>query len=194
MSVRKGAPYADRLEDDGRVLIYEGHDEPRTAGTPDPKALDQPEYTRHGRLNQNGQFARAARLHRDKGDEPELVHVYEKIKPGIWTFNGVFQLVDAWQEQAEQRQVFKFKLELVDDPDAQLRDVPQDLEHNRVIPSEVKVAVWKRDAGRCITCGSEDNLHFDHVVPYSKGGSSLVAENIQLLCARHNLSKSDRIE
>jgi 5-methylcytosine-specific restriction endonuclease McrA len=90
--------------------------------------------------------------------------------------------------------VFKFKLELVDDPDAQLRDVPQDLEHNRVIPSEVKVAVWKRDAGRCVRCGSEDNLHFDHVLPYSKGGSSLVAENVQLLCARHNLSKSDRIE
>jgi hypothetical protein len=95
MSVRKGAPYADRLEDDGRVLIYEGHDEPRTADTPDPKSLDQPEYTRHGRLNQNGQFARAARLHRDKGEEPELVHVYEKIKPGIWTFNGVFRLMDA---------------------------------------------------------------------------------------------------
>jgi 5-methylcytosine-specific restriction endonuclease McrA len=90
--------------------------------------------------------------------------------------------------------VFKFKLELVDDPDAQLRDVPQDLEHNRVIPPEVKVAVWKRDAGRCVTYGSEDNLHFDHVLPYSKGGSSLVAENVQLLCARHNRSKSDRIE
>jgi hypothetical protein len=60
MSLRKGAPYADRLEDDGRVLIYEGHDEPRSADAADPKAVDQPEYTAHGRLNQNGQFARAA--------------------------------------------------------------------------------------------------------------------------------------
>ena len=90
--------------------------------------------------------------------------------------------------------MFKFKLELVDDPDAELRDVPQDLEHNRVIPSEVKLAVWKRDDGRCVTCGSRDNLHFDHVLPYSKGGSSLLAENVQLLCARHNLSKSDSIQ
>ena len=194
MSVRKGAPYADRLEDAGRVLIYEGHDEPRTTDTPDPKAVDQPEYTPNGALNQNGQFARAARLHRDKGEEPELVHVYEKIKPNIWTFNGVFRLVDAWQEDSGQRRVFKFKLELVDDPDAELRDLPQDLEHNRVIPSEVKLAVWKRDDGRCVTCGSTDNLHFDHVLPYSKGGSSLLAENVQLLCARHNLSKSDRIQ
>ena len=59
---------------------------------------------------------------------------------------------------------------------------------------DVKRAVWKRDAGRCVECGSEDNLHFDHVLPYSKGGSSLVAENVQLLCARHNLAKSDRIQ
>jgi hypothetical protein len=194
MSLRKGAPYADRLEEDGRVLIYEGHDEPRSADTPDPKTLDQPEYTRHGGLNPNGKFARAARLHRDKGEEPELVRVYEKIRPNIWTFNGVFRLVDAWQERAGPRQVFKFKLELVDDPDAQAPGAPQDLEHNRVIPSEVKLAVWKRDEGRCVICSSDDNLHFDHVVPYSRGGSSLVVENVQLLCARHNLAKSDRIE
>jgi 5-methylcytosine-specific restriction endonuclease McrA len=57
----------------------------------------------------------------------------------------------------------------------------------------VKLAVWKRDGGRCIQCGSSDNLHFDHVIPYSLGGSSLRAENIQLLCARHNLQKHDAI-
>ena len=63
-----------------------------------------------------------------------------------------------------------------------------------MIPSEVKLAVWKRDQGQCVRCGSKDNLHFDHVLPFSRGGSSLVAENVQLLCARHNLAKSDRIE
>jgi 5-methylcytosine-specific restriction endonuclease McrA len=68
------------------------------------------------------------------------------------------------------------------------------LEQNRVIPTAVKRAVWKRDRRRCVTCGSTDNLHFDDVIPYSLGGSSLVAENIQLLCARHNLAKHDRIE
>jgi HNH endonuclease len=194
MSLRKGAPYADRVEEGGRVLIYEGHDEPRASGAPDPKTVDQPEYTPAGRLNENGQFARAARRHRDRGDEPELVHVYEKIKSNIWTFNGVFRLVDAGQEPSDGRQVFKFRLELVDDPDANLRDAPQDLEHNRVIPSDVKIAVWKRDHGQCVLCGSKDNLHFDHVLPFSRGGSSLVAKNVQLLCARHNLAKSDRIE
>ena len=46
----------------------------------------------------------------------------------------------------------------------------------------------------CVECGSEDNLHFDHIIPFSKGGSSLVAENIQILCARHNLEKRDTIK
>jgi hypothetical protein len=38
-----------------------------------------------------------------------------------------------------------------------------------------------------------DELHFDHDLPWSKGGTSLTEENVQLLCARHNLQKHDRI-
>ena len=70
----------------------------------------------------------------------------------------------------------------------------QVLEQNRLIPTHVKLAVWKRDHGKCVECGSTDNLHFDHIIPYSRGGSSLVAENIQLMCARHNLAKHDKIQ
>jgi len=69
-----------------------------------------------------------------------------------------------------------------------------DIEHSRVIPASVKLEVWKRDKGCCVKCGSHENLHFDHIIPYSKGGSSLVAENIQLLCIKHNLQKRDNIE
>jgi len=66
-------------------------------------------------------------------------------------------------------------------------------EHARLIPSKVKAEVWARDKGKCVECGSADHLHFDHILPYSKGGTSESAENIQLLCARHNLQKSDKI-
>ena len=64
-----------------------------------------------------------------------------------------------------------------------------DILHNRQIPGEVQKEVYERDRGKCRICGSSDNLHFDHILPFSKGGSSKVASNIQLLCARHNLKK-----
>ena len=41
MSLRHGAPYADRVENDGRVLIYEGHDIPqRKGGSAYPARID----------------------------------------------------------------------------------------------------------------------------------------------------------
>jgi len=126
---------------------------------------------------------------------PEPVRVYEKIKQGIWVFNGTFLLTDAWLERQASREVFKFRLELSESrAKASKAATSADLPHERLIPSAVKLEVWKRDRGRCVRCGATDNLHFDHVVPFSKGGSSLVVSNIQLLCARHNLAKRDRIE
>jgi len=193
MSVRRGAPYVDRIEGNGRVLIYEGHDVPRTKSMPDPKRGDQPMANPSGSPTQNGLFQQAAIKYKRNPGPPELVKVYEKIYSGIWVYNGLFKLVDAWQEVCNARKVFKFKLEMVGDIE-QVETKEKEIDHSRLIPASVKLEVWKRDKGRCVECGSRDNLHFDHVIPYSKGGSSLVAENIQLLCARHNLAKRDRIE
>lgn len=62
-------------------------------------------------------------------------------------------------------------------------------EGGRVIATEIKVAVWLRDRGRCVVCGATEELHFDHQVPLSKSGTSNTAANVQLLCDRHNLSR-----
>jgi len=193
MSVRPNAPYADRIEDDGKILIYEGHDLPKRKDGPDPKTIDQPMNNPGGTLTQNGLFFGASQKIK-QGEKPESVKVYEKIRSGIWTFNGYFQLVDAWLETSGERKVFKFRLELLEQPLIENEVASVDLEHHRIIPADVKLEVWKRDKGCCIECGSENNLHFDHIIPYSKGGSSLTAENIQLLCARHNLQKRDKIQ
>jgi hypothetical protein len=193
MSRRANAPYADHVEDDGRTLIYEGHDAPRDGSGVDPKTLDQPEKMPNGKLTQNGLFYAAARAAKLDSHKPEKVRVYEKLRDGIWVFNGVFLLKDAWLERSGTREVFKFRLEVSDGDTNETRGRAADLEHNRMIPASVKFAVWKRDKGKCVKCGCADNLHFDHIIPYSRGGSSLVAENIQLLCARHNLGKRDNI-
>lgn len=194
MSLRKGAPYADRIEEDGNILIYEGHNIPKRISGPNPKKIDQPQYTPNGSLTQNGLFFNAAVKSKNKLIGPEIVKVYEKIKPGIWVFNGLFNLVDAWQELSNGRNVFKFRLEIKDDQKQNTSNFDFDIDHNRLIPSMIKLDVWKRDKGIYVKCGSKDNLHFDHIIPFSKGGSSLLAKNIQLLCARHNLEKSAKIE
>lgn len=66
---------------------------------------------------------------------------------------------------------------------------------SRHIPHEVRVAVWQRDQGRCVQCGASGPgawLEFDHIIPHSLGGANTVG-NVQLLCRRCNLLKSNRI-
>lgn len=193
MSLRSGAPYADRIEEDGKILIYEGHDIPSLRDGPNPKTVDQPEQNPGGSLTQNGLFSKAALSYKEGFSKPELVKVYEKIRPGIWVYNGLFKLTDACKERINARIVFKFKLEIEDKTLLNQYD-SRSLDHDRIIPTSVKLTVWKRDKGKCVICGSCNNLHFDHIIPYTKGGSSLVAENIQILCAKHNILKRDKIE
>jgi hypothetical protein len=63
---------------------------------------------------------------------------------------------------------------------------------SRHIPDDVKTQVWRRDGGACVRCGASEYLEFDHIIPFSKGGANTV-QNIQLLCRRCNLAKSDQI-
>lgn len=194
MSVRPNAPYADHWEEDGLTLIYEGHDQRRDSTQGDPKLVDQPSVTPSGSLTENGKFSLAAEEYKKNLRPPERARVYEKIRNGIWSYNGMYALIDAWQESDGKRQVYKFKLRLVEEKQSIENQSATLAERTRAIPTAVKVEVWKRDGGRCVICGSKDELHFDHIIPYSKGGTSLTAANVQLLCARHNVQKRDRIE
>jgi 5-methylcytosine-specific restriction endonuclease McrA len=65
--------------------------------------------------------------------------------------------------------------------------------HRSSIPSKVKQEVWQRDNGKCVNCGSNVNLEYDHIIPVSKGGAN-TTRNIQLLCESCNRSKGAKIE
>ena len=183
------------------MLEYEGHDAPRfrNAGV-DPKQIDQPMTLPSGLLTDNGKFYEAAMAAKSGRAEAEIVQVYEKIANGIWSNCGRHLLVDVeiksvplGPKTKRTRRVFRFFLSPTSTPDVTTHEDERELSISRQIPTSVKVAVWKRDQGRCVTCGATDNLHFDHDLPFSKGGSSITVDNVKLLCARHNLSKSDKI-
>jgi len=67
-----------------------------------------------------------------------------------------------------------------------------DSSRSRHIPDSVKVEVWRRDGGRCVRCGANDYLEFDHIIPFSRGGAN-TARNLQLLCRRCNQAKGSEI-
>ena len=60
------------------------------------------------------------------------------------------------------------------------------------IPESVRLFVWQRDEGKCVNCGSRENLEFDHIIPVAEGGSN-TERNIQLLCERCNRGKGKSV-
>lgn len=91
-------------------------------------------------------------------------------------------------EKKKKREIEKLALqELIDEgeifPEANKRPP---------IPKDVVDTVWNRDGGKGVYCGSNENLHLDHIIPFSKGGDTSV-ENLQLLCQKCNLEKSNKI-
>ena len=79
---------------------------------------------------------------------------------------------------------------VIDEPKVQSppKPEPPGKRNTRAIPQDVKIEVAARDGGRCRQCGSNKELHFDHVIPWSRGGPNTVG-NIQLLCGTCNRRK-----
>lgn len=98
------------------------------------------------------------------------------------------------------------KVEKPDDPenDIQLPDNIQERIENEKQPHKTKrdinlrmrFLVMKRDNFKCCMCGRSPattvglELHIDHIVPWSKGGETVI-DNLQTLCSDCNLGKSD---
>ena len=195
MSRRHDAPYADAMSSDESILLYEGHDATRRSDASDPKTVDQPRTTSNGRQTENGRFADWVDSSKKGRVEIAVFRVYEKMRPGVWTDRGLYLLKDYAYPVANGRRVFKFRLEQADfDSNDDDQAATLNSEFTRQIPSWVKQEVYKRDKGQCVICNATDQLHFDHDFPFSKGGTSILPENVQILCARHNLAKSSNIE
>jgi hypothetical protein len=79
-----------------------------------------------------------------------------------------------------------------------LEKSPQKKKHrtSRDINERIRFKVLKRDNFKCCACGASPakdpavELHVDHIIPWSKGGETVI-DNLQTLCSKCNLGKSD---
>lgn len=69
-------------------------------------------------------------------------------------------------------------------------------EQRRFMTPELRHQIMERDGYTCQMCGrympDGTGIHIDHIIPVSKGGKT-VPGNLQVLCAKCNLSKGARI-
>ncbi|MDA7809215.1 HNH endonuclease [bacterium] len=191
MSVQDDSPYDDRKLENG-VIVYQGHDNSEILDKRVRKASDQ-SLTRYGKQAPNGEFFSAAKQFEEgRCQNPRVVKIYEKIGTTYWTSLGFYSLTKARFESNGTRKVFNFWLT----PNLQFlvaTSSEKGEDHNRLIPREVKQYVMFRDNGRCVACSSATNIQFDHIIPFSQGGTSLNQANIQILCAECNQKKGNTL-
>ena len=118
---------------------------------------------------------------------------------GGWR-NALEAFVD-WIENDTQVIDIKTDKSVGDDTLIQERDFPPPIKHKtkRDINLRLRFLVMKRDNFKCCICGaspakdSEVELHVDHIIPWSKGGETVI-DNLQTLCSKCNWGKSDLLE
>jgi 5-methylcytosine-specific restriction endonuclease McrA len=134
-----------------------------------------------------GAFARAARAQRS-----DPVPLTEAAGRRWWWYRDRFYWEDegygprdvialvAERERRRQRRL--------DRAHAALRREQASSDRREPLPRDLRLAVWRRDHGRCRECGDGFDLQYDHVIPLALGGATSV-ENLQLLCGDCNRAK-----
>ena len=81
-------------------------------------------------------------------------------------------------------------------PDKPTQNPPKKIQRSRDPSTRLRFEVLYRDKFTCRFCGASPTkdpavtLHVDHIIPWSKGGETTL-DNLQTLCAKCNLGKSD---
>jgi hypothetical protein len=124
----------------------------------------------------------------------------DKAQPhfGLWGYRTRMVKVEDWESATREEVIVRVK-HFVLSNEAEVARLKTEVERfekfernpatpREPIPEDVQSFVWRRDGGRCVKCGSQEKLEFDHIIPLARGGSN-TERNIQLLCEYHNRSK-----
>lgn len=124
--------------------------------------------------------------------------VFDRGDRRWWYWQGAFwwenQGLSTEQFEALARQQIERQARRLDNAEMmlQISRHPDARQRRHTITVEMRRAVFMRDGGRCVQCGSGFDLEYDHVIPVAKGGATSI-NNLQLLCRPCNRSKGAAI-
>jgi 5-methylcytosine-specific restriction endonuclease McrA len=121
-----------------------------------------------------------------EGDQ-ELLELLEELQHIKATqLDKIALLKDTCRQEIQRLKKMKFKtLEKPTAAGSKKITSGEPQKSNRHIPAEIKRKVAERDQHRCVKCGSQRFLQYDHRQPWALGGDHSV-ENIRLLCFQCN--------
>ena len=110
--------------------------------------------------------------------DDSIIKKFERLKAKLNDELSIYELIMYLLEDA------------LKNPDANARGRNRSSESinakSRYIPVSEKRKVF---TGKCANCGVRYNLEYDHIIPFSQGGTA-TEENIRLLCRTHNQLKA----
>lgn len=61
----------------------------------------------------------------------------------------------------------------------------------KIITEDERNEIFDRDKWKCVFCGDSNDLQIDHIIPFSKGGTT-EDNNLQTLCKSCNVKKGNK--
>lgn len=112
--------------------------------------------------------------------------------PSRFSWNTYADRFKTWRNALTQFVRWANEGQLLSAVDAKARKADKRTPRN--INWRLRALVLMRDSARCRMCGAGPSdrvrLHVDHIVPWSKGGETIL-DNLQILCNVCNIGKSD---
>ena len=134
--------------------------------------------------------------------ESELL--YEtNILQRLWFYSGFLLYVNRQCRSERDYEYIKLKVEehvlergdeyqKLIDKISRLRQISKNRQQitRKQISDNILAFVLLRDLSKCVLCGDDRNLQFDHILPVSRGGNN-EPENLRILCRQCNLSRGN---
>ena len=133
------------------------------------------------------------------GKQPSYTQMEEYGEFSIGTYTKRF---GGWRKALEAFVDYVNSTEIKIDESEPTSDTTSDVANHitrRGINLRMRFIVMKRDNFKCCMCGRSPattpglELHIDHIIPWSKGGETVI-DNLQTLCSDCNLGKSNLSE